>query len=189
MTTSHHDPPPCSGDPPAVDVDRIAAELAALGEEPADDDELRFVSMTASDVLADGHVEPDVRTVATLVELSTWTPPAEGLLPLERHRVWQRVAQHVPAPVIDPAEPAANSSQGWRGLVAGLALVAGVILMPRFDSVPPAPTEEQRATTASVGEAARAVLDTLPGEQDATRARSLADGYAARLQANRGDTP
>lgn len=173
-----HAPSPGHG-PPPVDAERIAAELAALGEDPIDDDELAFASTPA-----DEH--PDVRTVATLVGLSTWQPPAQGLLPLERHRVWRRIAQRAPAPAVagtaaDPDEPAANGTAGWRGLVVGLALVAGVILLPRFDA-PPAPTAEDREATLSMGQAARVALDTLPGEQDGTRARSLAEGYALRLR-------
>jgi len=178
MTKSHHDHPPSSGDQLSPDAERIAAELAALGEDPAEDEELSFVST---------HADPDVRTVATLVELSTWTAPSEGLQPLERHRVWRRVLERAepPSPVADPGQTAANGTRGLRGLVAGLALVASVALMPQLDT-PPAPTEAQRAATLSVGEAARTVLDTLPGEDDGPRARSMADGYAERLQAARG---
>ncbi|MCA9706708.1 MAG: hypothetical protein KDK70_12725, partial [Myxococcales bacterium] len=145
MTTSHHDPRLASSvGPPSADAERIAAELLALGEDALDDDELAFVATTA-------HDDPDVRTVATLVDLSTWQAPAEGLLPLERHRVWRSIAQRALAPaasrvdafevaeVAEPTEPAANGGSGWRGLVAGLALVAGVALLPRFDA-PPAPT-------------------------------------------------
>lgn len=178
MTSSHHDHPPSSGTgPPPADAERIAAELAALGEAPLADDELAFTA-------TDGLHDPDVRTVATLVDLSAWQAPAQPLQPLERHRVWRRIAQRAPAPAAEPFEPAANGGTGWRGLVAGLALVAGVILMPRF-SAPPAPSAEDRQATLEMGEAARLVLDTLPGDRDGTRARSLADGYAERLTASR----
>ena len=182
MTKSHHDLPPSSGHgPPPADAERIAAELAALGEGPLGDEELAFVSTTAP-----GH--PDVATVATLVSLSTWQAPTQGLQPLERHRVWRRIAQRTPAPVAEPDEPAANGVAGWRGLVAGLALVAGVVLLPRFET-PPAPTAEDREATQSMGEAARGVLQALPGEQDGTRARSLAEGYAERLRSGQGIDP
>ncbi len=179
MTKSHHDHPPSSGDQLSPDAERIAAELAALGEDPADDEELSFVSTLAE--------PPDVRAVATLVDLSTWTAPSEGLQPLERHRVWRRVLERAepPSPVSDPGQTAANGTRGLRGLVAGLALVAGVALMPQLDTPPP-PTEAQRAATLGVGEAARTVLETLPGEDDGTRARSMADGYAERLAVTRG---
>ncbi|MEM9462133.1 MAG: hypothetical protein AAGF11_48710 [Myxococcota bacterium] len=180
MSMSPTDHAPSSGHgPPPADVERIAAELAALGEEPADDDELAVLTTHE-------QAHPDVRTVATLVELSTWSAPAQGLLPLEQHRVWRRIAQRSPAPspVSEPDEPAANGFKGWRGLVAGLALVAGVIVLPRFE-VPVAPSAEDRQATLGMGQAARGVLETLPGEQDGTRARALAEGYAERLAAVR----
>ena len=50
-----------------ADAERIAAELAALGEDPVDDDELAFAT-----TVADGLSHEDVRTVATLVALSRW---------------------------------------------------------------------------------------------------------------------
>lgn len=161
--------------------DRIAAELAALGEDPADDEELALASPGQP-------VHDDVRTVATLVALSQWQPPAKGLEPLERHRVWQRVAARIAAPVADPHEAAANGggATGWRGVVASLALVAGVVLVLHVDVAPP-PSAEDRAALQSAGEAARAVLEgTLPGEQDGARVKTLAQGYQARLRAVRG---
>ncbi len=187
MSPTDHAPSTGHGPPPA-DVERIAAELAALGEEPADDEELAVLTTEA-------HAHPDVRTVATLVDLSTWSAPAQGLLPLERHRVWRRIAQRSSAPsrpapawMAKPDEPAANGFTGWRGLVAGLALVAGVILLPRFEA-PVAPSAEDRQATQSMGQAARGVLDTLPGEQDGTRVRALAEGYAERLAVARTEGP
>lgn len=188
MTRPHDDhAPPAGGGASlsASDAERIGAELAALGEDPADDEELAFACTSAA---APG----DVRTVATLVELSTWAAPAEGLLPLERHRVWQRIAKHVvppaqPAPEDHHVEPAANGGGSpWRGVLASLALVAGVVLMLHVD-VPPPPTAEDRAALESMGQATRAALEaTVPGQQDGARARALADGYAERLQASRG---
>lgn len=212
MTRPHddHEPPAGTGvSPPALAglaterAARIEAELAALGEDPADDDELAFAFTPAA-------VPDDVRTVATLVELSAWTAPAEGLLPLPRHRVWQRIASRMPPAstgrqargVVPPTgglvalpastagqahEPAANDpASPWRGVLASLALVAGVVLMLHVD-VPPPPSPEDRAALESMGEATRAALEaTMPGQQDGARARSLADGYAERLSAMRG---
>jgi hypothetical protein len=191
MTRPHddHEPPAGVGAPrPALagpldaeHVARIRAELAALGEDPADDDELAFASMPAA-------VPDDVRTVATLVELSAWAAPAEGLLPLARHRAWQRVASHgSPASTGGgPVHELAANGAGFRGVLASLALVAGVVLLLHVD-VPPPPTAEDRAALASMGEATRAALAaTVPGEQDGARARTLADGYAERLSAVRG---
>jgi hypothetical protein len=184
-------------------AERIRAELAALGEDPAADDELGFASTPAA-------APDDVRTVATLVELSAWVAPAEGLLPLTRHRVWQRVASRMPPAsagrqahgVVPPTgglvaafptneggpavEPAANSGGSpWRGVLASLALVAGVVLVLHVDVAPPL-SDEDRAVLESTGEAARLSLGTVPGEQDGTRARALAEGYAERLSAARG---
>ena len=193
MTNSSNEPSPVPGvadsagaSPPGAEADRasrIAAELAALGEDEALDDELAFALAPGPDGL--GH--EDLRTVATLVELSQWEPPDTGLLPLERHRVWRSISQRAatvgPALVADPEEPAANASRGWRGVVAAIGLVAGLALVPRYDIAPPSP--EAQEATAGVGEAARLALDTL-GDKDGSRARSLADDYAARLQATRG---
>lgn len=209
MTRPHDDHAPRSGDGASrraplsalelERVDRIAAELAALGEDPADDDELALALAAGSNAHAGanaraGSNDPrtsvehdDVRTVATLVALSTWTPPATGLLPLEQQRVWQRVAKRVASPAIDPHHhaPAANGA-GLRGVLASLALVAGVALVLRVDVEPP-PSEEDKAALVSMGQATRAALEaTVPGEQDGARARALAEGYAERLRAERG---
>ncbi|MEM7152908.1 MAG: hypothetical protein AAF799_08695 [Myxococcota bacterium] len=180
-----HDHATPSGAPPAAaaDAERIAAELAALGEDPIADDELAFASTTAT-----GLDDEDVGTVATLVGLSRWTGPApsmDALLPLERHRVWRQIASRTPAPVVDPSEsPAANGLGGWRGMVAGLGLVAGLALIPRFDVAPPA-SQERQAATQSAGEAARMAIDIL-GDKDGARASSVAADYEARLRATRG---
>jgi hypothetical protein len=192
MTRPHDDQaPPVGGrgSLPASEAERaelIAAELAALGEDPADDEELAFASTPAA---APG----DLRTVATLVELAAWAAPAAGLSPLERHRIWQRVAKRI-APAAHGEghgehehEPAANGGGSpWRGVLASLALVAGVALLLHVD-VPPPPSPEDRAALESMGEATRAVLEaTVPGQQDGARARALADGYAERFSAARG---
>jgi hypothetical protein len=195
MTRSHHDHPPRSasgaarGAPPPPELaGRIAAELAALGEDPADDDELALAAE------ARGVDESEaVRTVATLVALSTWAPPAKAQA-LDRQRVWQRVLQRVgtsvAAPVVDPdhAAPAANGG-GLRGVLASLALVAGVALVLRVDVGPP-PSAEERAELEIMGQATRAALEAAaPGERDGARARALAEGYAERLRAERGAEP
>ncbi len=176
--------PDGSHPPPVPDAERIAAELAALGEDPAADDEFAFTTAAAVDVSALGD-DPDVRTTATLIGLSTWQAPMQGLMPLERHRVWRQIASRAVPTVADPEQPAANGAAGWRGLVAGLALVAGVALMPSFRGAP-VPTADQRAATNDMGTAARQVIELLPGEQDGSRARALAQGYRARLSATRG---
>lgn len=182
MTRPHDD------QAPALDLEgaeRIRAELAALGEEPADDEELAF----ACGPNAGPDAAPDdVRSVATLVELSTWAAPAEGLLPLERHRVWQKIAKRIEPDRHDghAHEPAANGGSPWRGVLASLALVAGVALLLRVD-VPPPPSPEDRAALESMGQATRAALEVMaPGQQDGARARALADGYAERFAAERG---
>lgn len=225
MTRPHDDHAPAVETLDAERLDRIRSELAALGEEPADDDELALALGAGPDSGAAAHegrgAADDVRTVSTLVALSTWVAPAAGLLPLERQRVWQRVAPHLMTPastgrqahgVVPPigglvvastgrqahgavpptgglvvaiagGAPAANDGAGFRGVLASLALVAGVALLLRVDVAPP-PSAEDRAALASMGQATRAALElTVPGEQDGARARALADGYAERLHA------
>lgn len=201
MTRPHDDHAPAVEALDAERLARIRAELAALGEAPADDDELALALGCDSAAGA----AADVRTVATLVALSTWVAPAGGLLPLERQRVWQRVARHhlppastgrqahggvpptgglvVALPAIAGGARAANDGAGFRGVLASLALVAGVVLLLRIEVAPP-PSAEDRAALASMGEATRAALElTVPGEQDGARARALAEGYAERLHA------
>ena len=152
---------------------RVEAELAALGEAPADDEELAFAV----------DEDDDVCTVATLVALSRWPASAEPLDALARHRVWQRVAARVAEPVVDPHEPAANGgASGWRGVLASLALVAGVALVLRLDVAPPLSAAD-RAAMLSAGELARAQLGDAPAGE---RARALAEGDEARLRAARG---
>lgn len=164
---------------PVADPSRIAAELAALGEDPVDDDELAYSTAVGEDL-----THEDVLAVASLVDLSRWEPPSQGLLPLERERVWRRIAQHGLPVVSEPSLPAANGMAGWRGVVAGLAMVAGLALVPRFEVAPPA-SEQERADTEQIGEAARLAIEVL-GDRDGARARALADDYAARLQASQG---
>lgn len=188
MTRPHDDQAPPVGGRGSLSAstaeraELVAAELAALGEDPADDEELALASTSAA-------APDDVRTVATLMELSAWAAPAEGLLPLERHRVWQRIASRIPPASTggNEHEPAANGGGSpWRGVLASLALVAGVALLLHVD-VPPPPSPEDRAALESMGQATRAALEvTVPGQQDGARAQALADGYAERFSAARG---
>ncbi|MCH9685314.1 MAG: hypothetical protein K0V04_28015 [Deltaproteobacteria bacterium] len=161
--------------PPPPDAELIAAELAALGEDPVTDEDFAFATKAN---------DQDVRTAATLFAISAWKAPVEGLLPLERHRVWRQIAQRAPQPVADPQQPAANNTAGWRGLVAGLALVAGVALIPSFQGSS-VPSKQSLAETQSMGDVARLAVEAVPGERDGSRARLLADGYQQRLDAAR----
>ncbi|MCX4245049.1 hypothetical protein [Paraliomyxa miuraensis] len=188
---TNHDPDLQADLQPDLQRARIDAELAALGEDPADDEEFTFVASDPSmhDDVHEADVRTaDVRTVATLVGLSRWDPPADGLSALERHRVWRRVEARIPAlPTIvaEPGPAAANdaASSGWRGVVASLALVASVTLVLHVPVAPPL-SPEDRDDLRSAGELARAQLQGAAAPSD--RARELAQRYEARLRAARG---
>lgn len=168
--------------------DQVAAELAALGEAPLDADELAVDDFA---VLGDRGV---VQATATLVDLSRWTPPsdtADELLPeLSRHRVWRRIVkaakpEHRSAASANDSG-SASGFRGWRGVVAGLGLVAGVALVPRFSAeAPPAPTDSELATRASMGDALRTSVEVF-GDRDHARADKLVADYEARLASKRG---
>ena len=76
----------------ATSVDRIAAELAALGEPELSDDEVgeRGLSLDA---------DPDVRTVGTLVSLGEPLPEPliRPLSEFELARLYRKVAMRMPA--------------------------------------------------------------------------------------------
>ena len=162
----------------------IAEELAALGE----------VELTGAEPMVDDDI--DVTTVGTLVGIATADPASlPGLSPLAQRRVWKRLEGRVAAaafaPVVDdPHTPAANDSGGWRSVVAGLAVAAGFLLVPRL--IAPPSTEAVVASTGGgavdMGPDARAMLDAL-GDNGAPRARSMAAAYAQRLAGNGGNTP
>jgi hypothetical protein len=187
MTTHEHDDRdddvPTGGMP--IDRDRIARELAALGEPPPDDAELDWVG--AAD---DGHPSVDVATTRALFSVAGSHAEVPSLSVLDRRRVWKRLAGRIESLEAERRE----SDRGHgprRALLAALAMAAGVVLVTRLAPIGQAPavhSAESRATTEALGARARASLDALGGEVDGARARTLADDYASRLRVEREGT-
>lgn len=173
---------------PAPDADlappersRIAAELAALGESAVDAAEQAAVQQE----LAGRNVQATVQTLMGLAE------PLSPMLarPLSEHelaRIYRRVAIGLPAGV----EPVAAPGIARRSVVTTLAVVAAaaaLVLVPvvRGDGATldtPHRRQQARSETAAMGAAVKAGLDAY-GPSGSARARSLADDYAARVQA------
>ncbi len=189
----------------------IARELAALGEEPLGEDELAFTRASSRE--DDGMLfDIDVATVNTLVGWASHEhdpgddragqPDRSSLTEFARHRVWrdvQRRAQHSgtgPEHADPQPETASNSSSGGRGWglsVIGLAVAAGVLLVPVLSadfgrSEPGAERVGQldEAELQVLGEQARRGLDALPGPVGTERVESLAESYSKRLESRRG---
>ena len=186
---SSHDKHRAPGGP--ADVDRIAAELAALGEDALDELELPM--------LADGEADADVRTVGTLVSLATPLSPAlvRPLSEIELARIYRRVAVRLPAAARkvvahdDAAHAPAPSRRSILSTLSVVAAAAAFVLVPVLRSEPPsvdAVEHRQRALSAAeaTGDAARAGLSRL-GPSGGARATALAERYAARLHGGAGD--
>jgi len=181
MSTEHDDTH-------ATSVDRIAAELAALGEPELSDDEV--------DASLDAHA--DVRTVGTLVSLGEPLPEplVRPLSELELARVYRKVAMRMPAAarhVGDPSpagahhEPAPGSRRSMLTALTVIAAAAAFILVPNLRrGANSLDTPQRRAAalagTAQAGEAARVGLDAL-GSSGSARASALAEDYARRMNA------
>jgi hypothetical protein len=139
--------------------------LAALGE---------------PETLATDRVDdPDVGVVMALFGLAHGAGPE--LTPLERRRVWRRLEatrSHVDAP----------EQRGGGGLWIGLAAAAALLLVPLFapEAVQRTSDPQSQATLVAMGQSARRSLADMPGGQDQTRARAMADDYAARLHGTAG---
>ena len=175
----------------ATSVDRIAAELAALGEPELSDDEVgeRGLSLDA---------DPDVRTVGTLVSLGEPLPEplVRPLSEFELARVYRKVAMRMPAAArhVGEASPAAAHEQpksgSRRSMLTALTVVAAAaafILVPNLRSGAQSVDTPQRraealANAAQTGEAARVGLEAL-GSSGSARASALAEDYARRMEA------
>lgn len=175
---------------------RIAAELAALGEPEAD---LSEVDWGGDPDAAD---DLDLRTVSTLFAFGQ-TPDVQLAAPLseiESRRVWKRVATaaakagvgavtSVAATVADDvvAHPTVEPAPRRRTLLSTLAVVAaaaGIIFVPMLRGPGATGTmldEDSRADLAAMGESAREGVEAL-GPMGGERARSLASDYARRMQ-------
>ena len=181
MTTHDHSSRAREESDDALDRDRIARELAALGEMPPEDEELDW----ARDAEAVGSV--DVATTHALFVVAGGEA-IEPLGALDQRRVWKRLAGR-----LDPLQTKVAGGSDHaprRAWVAILAMAAGVILVTRMAMVGQvsAPGEGDRAAIEALGSTARASLDTLGGTADGARARALADDYATRLRADREGT-
>jgi hypothetical protein len=174
---------------PSNDDQAIARELAALGEAPPTDDELRFVRG------AEAQPEWDVRNVTALFGVAH--PPmdrsgsARGeLLEIDQRRVWKVVADRGAAFLEHPPEHhEARDSGAWRVVIGAVAVAAGVLLVPRLAPPSDLPSEAdlaaQRETLELTGASARAAVDALPGPVGGERASAMASDYAQRLATQR----
>lgn len=160
------------------DDDAIARELAELGEQPVDDDEVRFHRAGAevgSDI--------DVATVATLMAIGHGERDARPLSQIEDRRTWNRVADRLESAGVVRLKRAVGSRSVWRSVVAGLAMAAGVALIPRI--VPDGPAANSPAPQVdaeAIGDAARSGLEALGKDYDTDRAKGVLADYAARMQ-------
>jgi hypothetical protein len=172
---------------PSNDDQAIARELAALGEAPPTDDELRFVRG------AEQQPEWDVRNVAALFGVAH--PPLDGsargeLLELDQRRVWKVIAERGAEFLKHaPEHHEARGGGAWRVVVGAVAVAAGVLLVPRLAPPSDLPSEadlaEQRETLELTGASARAAVDALPGPVGGERASAMASDYAQRLATQR----
>ena len=155
---------------------RIHAELAALGEPEPDAIELPTAQAPAQDA--------DVAVVLSIFGLAHGAGPE--LTPLERRRVWRRLETlHPRGAQQDAPEPAGKRGSG---LWVGLAAAAALVLVPLFapEQVKRTSDPDAQAMVLAVSQQARRSLAEMPGGQDGTRARALADDYAARLHGTAG---
>lgn len=170
---------------PSNDDQAIARELAALGEAPPTDDELRFVRG------AEQQLQWDVRNVTALFGVAH--PPVEArgeLLELDQRRVWNVVADRRAESLKHAPEPdEARDSGAWRVVIGAVAVAAGVLLVPRLAPPSDLPSEAdlaaQRETLELTGASARAAVDALPGPVGGERASAMASDYAQRLATQR----
>ena len=152
---------------------RVLAELTALGESDGPDGPDGPHALETDDA--------EVAVVVALFGLAHGAGPE--LTPLERRRVWRRLETiHGHADVHEPSRK--RGGVLWIGLAAAAALV----LVPFFapEQMKRTSDPDTRATLVAMGQQARRSLGDMPGGQDQTRARALADDYAARLH---GPTP
>lgn len=187
-----------------AEVDRIAAELAALGEDPLADDPNEDEALAfALAPFADRAPDVDIATVQTL---AGWADPEacpqRELSELARARVWRTVELRTKQ--AETSDEVAAPTPSKRPLVLGavvalFAAAAAVVLVPVLtpsDSpegepatvarAPQAPTvtAEELDVLSTQARASLAALDRLSGEpRGSARAAAMADAYARRLEA------
>ncbi len=146
------------------DADRIAAELAALGEDPLGPGEGPGLPDTADVVLLQRLVDVADRVRAT--------PDLGVLSEIEQGRAWKRIAAHMNA---GPSEPVARGLRG--GLVpvlAAVAAAAAVMLMPKMVPAP----RTRAVQLEGLQQAARVGLEALGDPAPGSRAREMAAALA-----------
>lgn len=188
------------------DADRIAAELAALGEDPLgeDDEALAFALSNVPDI--------DVATIQTMAEtvallsMDTDAEDAE-LSELAQARVWRTIelrTKSLQELEVDakPRQQRSSTRPVVLGVVVALlAVAAGVLLVPvltpsgpkpeapiatapRTTHEAPAISAEELEVLSTQARASLAALDRLSGEsRGSARAQAMADAYARRLEA------
>ncbi|MCR9164710.1 MAG: hypothetical protein ACE37F_33970 [Nannocystaceae bacterium] len=190
--------PDAKPNPDPAERERIAAELAALGEDPltddpSDDEALAFALADAPDI--------DVSTVQTLARWAQpeWDDADAELSELAQARVWRTVelrTKQAEAPAPTPAKRPLLLG----AVVALFAAAAAVVLVPVLSpsdasqdepaSVAQAPadvaavTAEELDVLSMQARASLAALDRLSGQpRGSARAEAMADAYARRLEA------
>lgn len=184
--------------------ERIAQELAALGEEPLDspDDDLALEFALAQ---GSPHADIDVATVQTLASWAEAPEPEQGqqdneLSELAQARVWRTIElrgkNSRDTPQVSPAPSTRSLLIGT--IVALVAVAAGVVLVPvlmadtpasaKSSTVAQAPasiTTEELGVLSTQARAGLAALDRISGEPTGTaRVEALAAAYAERLEAS-----
>jgi|GEM_PF-2180033 len=188
----------------AAEAERIAQELAALGEEPlAEDDEaLAFAQSLAADPAARPDI--DIATVQTLAGWADAVPSDESLSELAQARVWRTIELRTKSAEgsTTPARSRSRTRPVLLGAVVALvAVAAGFVLVPVLSPPPtsqtsptspvakaePAVTAEELDVLSTQARAGLAALDRLSGEPRGTaRVEALATDYARRLEAHEG---
>jgi hypothetical protein len=147
--------------PSVVDRDRIAAELAALGE-PA----LEAHEPPAAD-------DPDVAFTVGLMGLGEHVRPVAELAwlsEIERRRAWGKVRR-----ARDAAPAGGGLRRGMVPLFAALAAAAAVLIMPRV-----APPSAASAEVEGLASAAHAGLEALGDATPGARAREISAAMTVR---------
>lgn len=187
------EPPNASAGPPDVplaapgELDHIAAELAALGEPDLEiGDELTAIGSPFGEaaVLTAFALSYPVAANATAIGVAELAPLGD----LDRKRVWRKIeTRRTSTKGHHHVEHAPAASTSWRASFVAFATAAGLALVPMlWPQGAPRSDSGDRAKVVALSQQARAALEVLPGDSDGARASSLASGYAARLEAERG---
>jgi hypothetical protein len=173
-------------------LDRIAIELAALGEPDLEiGDELPAIGAPFGETAVLTAFALSYPVAATTTSIGPTSIGVAGLAPLsdlDRKRVWRKIeARRAPRSSPPHVEHTHAAASSWRASFVAFAMAAGLVLVPMlWPAGAPKADAGDRAKTVMLGQQARAALDGLPGDRDGARASSLAAGYAARLDAERG---